>query len=108
MVTFRKRTVIDRLEIGQYPFLDKLFWKNPVIMWLSRHGLYTSSFPAAPFAVRAIEQKKKALAEGKGTGGRDDLMTKFLDAKKIHPDVVTDREVLAMALSMVFAGSETT
>lgn len=95
-------------KIGQYPFLDKLFWKNPVLMWLSRHGICDNSFPAVPFARRAMEQKARATAEGKLRDRKEDFMTRFLDAKKLHPDEFTDKQVLAMALSMIFAGSETT
>lgn len=77
-------------------------------MWLSRRGWYDDSFPAVPFAKRAMEQRQRDAEEGKVRKGKADLLTKFLEAKDLHPDVVTDKEVLAMALSMVFAGSETT
>jgi cytochrome P450 len=90
------------------PILDKLLLKNPIIMWLSRYGLYDNSFPAVPFARKAMEQKTKAQKEGMPERQVEDFLTKFLRAKELHPDVMTDREVLAMALSMVFAGSETT
>lgn len=100
--------LLTRKKTGQMPIMDKLFWKNPLLMWLSRIGLYDNSFPAVPFAQRAMNQRLQAAAEGKVRQGKEDLLTKFLDAKVLHPDVVTDKEVLAMALSMVFAGSETT
>ncbi|KAK2785075.1 hypothetical protein FQN53_007968 [Emmonsiellopsis sp. PD_33] len=37
-----------------------------------------------------------------------DLMTKFLQAKEKHPDFMTDSQVLASAVSMINAGSDTT
>jgi cytochrome P450 len=91
------------------PILDKLFWKNPFFMWLSRHGLYDDTFPAVPFARKAMEQKRAYRTDKEDAKDRpEDLLTKFLQAKEAHPDVVGDKEVMAMALSMIFAGSETT
>jgi hypothetical protein len=89
------------------PILDKLFWKNPIVMWLSRYGLCDNTFPAVPFAKKAMSQRVKAEAEGKIQRSQEDFLAKFIQAKTLHPDVVGDQEVLAMALSMVFAGSET-
>ena len=91
------------------PILDKVFWKNPILMWLSRHGLYDDTFPAVPFAVAAMKQRTELTdPEKRSVKAHEDFLSKFLSAKKLHPDVVGDNEVLAMALSMVFAGSETT
>ena len=42
------------------------------------------------------------------SSGRADLLSMFLKAKKDRPDVMTDQRVLTMAISMAFAGSETT
>ncbi|KAK4065660.1 hypothetical protein Trihar35433_7780 [Trichoderma harzianum] len=94
--------------VGQMPILDKIFWKNPFFMWLSRHGLYDDTFPAVPFAVKAMRQRTDSDCKPSDTNGVPDLLSKFLNAKELHPDVVGDKEVLAMALSMIFAGSETT
>lgn len=90
------------------PILDKIFWKNPFFMWLSRHGLYDDTFPAVPFAVKAMRQRTDSDCKPSDTNGVPDLLSKFLSAKELHPDVVGNKEVLAMALSMIFAGSETT
>lgn len=38
----------------------------------------------------------------------EDLLSKFLAARRARPDFVTDRMVLTMAVSMAFAGSDTT
>lgn len=39
---------------------------------------------------------------------RDDLLSMFLKAKADHPDFFNDKRVLTMAVSMAFAGSDTT
>jgi cytochrome P450 len=90
------------------PILDKVFWKNPLLMWLSRLGLWNNTFPAVPFAKRAMNQRTQKSERLDAPPAPQDLLSKFLQAKKEHPDFVTDKDVLAMALSMVFAGSETT
>jgi len=77
-------------------------------MWLSRPGLWNNTFPAVPFAKRAMNQRTQKSERLDAPPARQDLLSKFLQAKKEHPDFVTDKDVLAMALSMVFAGSETT
>ncbi|KFY06395.1 hypothetical protein V492_08054, partial [Pseudogymnoascus sp. VKM F-4246] len=40
--------------------------------------------------------------------GPPDLLSKFLTAQQTHPSTVTHKEVLTLAVSMAFAGSETT
>ncbi len=42
------------------------------------------------------------------TAGRADLLSMFLKAKNERPDFFNDERVLTMAVSMTFAGSETT
>lgn len=85
------------------PILDKIFWKNPIFMWLSRYGLYDDTFPAVPFAMKAMAQRDRD-----DEGRLQDLLAKFLQSKETYPQVVGDREVLALAISMVVASSETT
>jgi cytochrome P450 len=81
-------------------------------MWLGQYGLYNSTFPAVPFAKKAIRNRlAKPIRTGEDIAQsrpREDLLSKFLKAKIQHPDIMTDKEVLGMCLSMIFAGSETT
>jgi cytochrome P450 len=88
--------------------LDYIRWKNPVTMWLSRHGYWDNSNPAVPFAVSHMQQRIRAEQEGKPQREQKDLLAKFMEAHKQRPEVVTQKEVLAMCLTMIFAGSETT
>ena len=98
--------------IGQMPWLDKIYIKNPILLWLNRHGYFNGSpNPAVPWALkrqvaRNKEREKRNLSHS--NEGRVDLIDKFLQAKEDHPDTITDREILGLGLSMVFAGSETT
>lgn len=52
-------------------------------------------------------ESNRALGKEESTG-RADLLSMFLKAKTDRPDFMTDDRVLTMAVSMAFAGSETT
>lgn len=71
------------------------------------------TFPVVTFAQAHMDER---LEEIKACGkrvtaaaiGRGDLLSMFLQAKDDRPDFFNDRQVLTMAVSMAFAGSETT
>ncbi|KAH9832402.1 putative Cytochrome-P450 family protein [Teratosphaeria destructans] len=101
--------------IGQMPFLDLIFHKNPIKLQLQRWGFNNTVFPVTKFALdqaadRVAEMEKikqdglVKLENGRGV----DLLTKFTQAQHDHPEFMTDRQVLASCTSMIFAGSETT
>ncbi|KAL4803800.1 hypothetical protein BDV18DRAFT_153642 [Aspergillus unguis] len=104
--------------IGQMPWLDKLFWKNPVFDWLQKWGLVDNSHPVAVFARERMAERmaadfsKPSNAElslaSSSPATKEDLLTKFMKASKDRPDFMTEKRVLTMAVSMAFAGSETT
>src|SRR6266536_5643397 len=86
------------------PSLDLLFWKNPILLWLGRHGYAHSPTPTVSFAVKAMKTRQQQVEKPP----REDLLARFLNAKRDHHDVVGDEDVLGMSLSMVNAGSDTT
>ncbi|KAL5601017.1 hypothetical protein BROUX41_005848 [Berkeleyomyces rouxiae] len=99
--------------IGQIPFLDLLFLKNPVYLKLSQWGLFDSTFPVARFARTRLAERVPSLTAPtlKPTASASttpDLLSKFLSAHSAHPDIMTPTLVQTMAVSMAFAGSETT
>ncbi|KAL1888639.1 hypothetical protein Sste5346_009431 [Sporothrix stenoceras] len=102
--------------IGQIPFLDLLFLKNPIYLKLSQWGLIDSTFPVAKFARARMAERLPDIAEGKGPilptkaekRPAADLLSKFMAAKEARPEFMTDTLVQTMAVSMAFAGSETT
>lgn len=92
------------------PFLDLLFLKNPLVLLLDKFGFKPLAFPVATFAKqRMAERFKEMEAQGieKGTA-KPDLLSMFLKAQNDRPEFMTDQRVLTMAVSMAFAGSETT
>ncbi|CAI4217434.1 unnamed protein product [Parascedosporium putredinis] len=68
--------------IGQIPFLDLLFLKNPIYLKLSQWGLLDSTFPVARFARDRMAERLPEL----GTGGKPAESTAILpvsDAKTL-------------------------
>ncbi|EKD16694.1 uncharacterized protein L3040_001435 [Drepanopeziza brunnea f. sp. 'multigermtubi'] len=101
--------------IGQIPVLDLFFLKNPLYLLAAKHGLVDATFPVAKFAQDRVAERfpkesgKSVLpsVEPK-TMSQPDLLSKFVKAKFDRPEFMTDSLVMTMAISMAFAGSETT
>ncbi|KAJ9132171.1 Cytochrome p450 [Pleurostoma richardsiae] len=105
--------------IGQIPILDRLLLKNPIYLKLSEWGILDATFPVARFAGARMAERLPEIDTGKGnilpTSERKpqekqspDLLSKFLAAREARPDFMSDTLVQTMAVSMAFAGSETT
>ena len=90
------------------PILDKITFKNPILMWFNRHGLLNIPSPIRPIVKRQLEDRAQ---HWKNSGGRPTdrelLSDKFLLAKKEHPEQ-TEFDPLGHSVAMVIAGSETT
>ncbi|KAE9363577.1 cytochrome P450 [Stipitochalara longipes BDJ] len=92
-------------KTGQMPWTDYLFVKNPVRAWL--FGAKTA--PIAQFArdrlgERLYQNEKKAESAKQPR----DFLTRFLEAKTTHPDIVDDKQVFSYTVTNMFAGSDTT
>lgn len=102
----------DALQIGQIPFLDRLLLKNPLYLKLSQWGLTDATFPVARFARARMAERLPGLAGDvlptKASPQQPDLLSKFLAAQEARPEFMSDELVQTMAVSMAFAGSETT
>ncbi|TVY78358.1 Cytochrome P450 monooxygenase andK [Lachnellula suecica] len=106
--------------VGQIPFLDLLLLKNPLYLLAAKYGLIDATFPVARFAQQRMAERypKEAKPTSKDpvlptsspspTPAQPDLLSKFMAAKHARPDFMTDSLVMTMAVSMAFAGSETT
>lgn len=99
------------------PWVDKLFLKNPLILLLDRLGVKMTAFPITTFARTRMSERLSEISDNHASSGgkeessppgRADLLSMFLKAKDDRPDFMTSERVLTMAVSMAFAGSETT
>lgn len=97
------------------PSLDLLFLKNPIVLLLDKAGFKPLAFPITKFAKARMSERLSEMQNqvdkvppGASTPGRGDLLSMFLKAQSQRPEFMTDQRVLTMAVSMAFAGSETT
>ncbi len=94
--------------------LDLLFLKNPLLRFLDKYNIKSFTSPVVTFAKARMSERLAEAAAQKASGfptittGRDDLLSMFLKAKEDRPRFFHDGRVLTMAVSMAFAGSETT
>lgn len=86
-------------------------------MKLSQLGVFDGTFPVARFArarmaERLIPELKPESGHSSNTDMshmmKQDLLSKFIAAREARPEFMTDALVQTMAVSMAFAGSETT
>ncbi|KAL2021696.1 hypothetical protein VTK56DRAFT_6788 [Thermocarpiscus australiensis] len=117
IVAYLTKLFLYVAPIGQIPILDRFFLKNPIYLKLSEWGLLDATFPVAKFARARMAERLPELENGappllptseKPAVKSPDLLSKFLAAREARPDFMTDTLVQTMAVSMAFAGSETT
>ena len=95
-------------QVNNLRWLDRILKKNPVLMWLGRHGLWNSVTATVPIALRQMDEKKRDITlVDENDKSRVDLLTKFLQAKIGNRNLIDDRAVLGLTLSTVNAGSGT-
>ncbi|KAK7420783.1 hypothetical protein QQX98_002587 [Neonectria punicea] len=96
-------------QVGQIPFLDLLLKKNPVKIWMAKHGLLNASNPVAEFAKSHIAERQREEESGEAKAvPRRDFLNRFKEARAKNPDFITEQLVLALTVANMFAGSDTT
>lgn len=98
--------------IGQIPILDLFLLKNPLYLLAAKYGFVNATFPVARFAQDRMAERYPADKDAESAvpthSSQPDLLSKFVQAKHDRPEFMTDSLVMTMAVSMAFAGSETT
>ena len=96
--------------IGQMPILDQFLKKNPVQRFLEWAEISVPTFATVIFAKKRIAERLETdpayIPRKKGM--REDLLTQMMESSKKFPNVLTDKMVLAQAVSTAFAGSDNT
>jgi cytochrome P450 len=96
------------LQFSRMPILEKLTFKNPLLMWFNQHGLFNMRNPLLPIVKRQFTDRKQHWEDAEGyPTDREVLSDRLLVAKKEHPEN-TDFQPLQHSITMVVAGSETT
>lgn len=94
--------------------LDRLLLKNPILRLLDKYNIRSFTFPVVKFAQARMSERLSEIESQKlsptpnPSNTRGDLLSMFLKAKHSNPHFFNDSRVLTMAVSMAFAGSETT
>ncbi|KAL9011759.1 MAG: hypothetical protein Q9173_003423 [Seirophora scorigena] len=109
-------TFLDKQKVGQIPVLDLFLLKNPILRMLDRFDLNPFTSAVAKFAQARIGEWVGGIHTAKTSGhganttlaDRGDLLSMFLKATAEQPGFFYDGRVLVMAVSMAFAGSDTT
>lgn len=96
------------LQIGQIPFLDNLFIKNPIKIWLVKYGFLNSSAPVAEFARKHLTERQLEEASDTPKAPRRDFLNRFKEAHSKDPEFITEQLVLALTVANMLAGSDTT
>lgn len=99
------------LKAGHIPAVYLFIRHNPIWLWLERkEWISSSSFAGVPFAIKHMRERLKRYAADaeKNAGHREDILDRFLKARQDRPEIVTEREVLGLSLSIMIAGSEPT
>lgn len=81
-------TRLGAWQVGQMPWLDKLFHKNAIISFLS--GLFSTPTvsPVLKFALDQIANRKiERHDHPEKKSERRDFMARFLDIKDANPDI---------------------
>jgi cytochrome P450 len=89
------------LQIGQIPWLDHFFDKNPI------YHLGPAVFgPSITFALEKLAIRRKETDKGPGDKPND-MLDMYLEAQKQYPDIVDEQTLLAYLMANVAAGSDT-
>ena len=103
------------MQVGQIPFLDRLFLKNPLRLFASQIGLISSNTPVATFARSRIAARQdvehadeKPTSSSEGNVARRDFLSRFTEAHYKDPEFISRERILALTVANMFAGSDTT
>ncbi|CAG9998296.1 unnamed protein product [Clonostachys byssicola] len=100
--------------VSQMPSLDYVIRKNPVYLWLQRQGLFrTAPGKAVVFASKHQSERRRKFENRKAREAETDVesdmtLTDRLLLATEQKQNMGDKELLAMGLSLVAGGSDTT
>ncbi|OQD65538.1 hypothetical protein PENPOL_c006G06945 [Penicillium polonicum] len=91
-------------KIGQMPWLDYLFIKNP----LKRLFGGGSTGAVARFARARLDERLNQKSTPPVANKQKDFLDLFLEARNEHPNIVNDNQIFSYTISNMNAGSDTT
>lgn len=100
--------------VGQNPWWDYLFVKNPVKLFLESKDLWPATPNAAIIKFAIARQKEVAASPSKDTESMlpekhgVNFLQRFLQSQEKNKDFLTDDRITAMCASLIIAGSDST
>ncbi|KAJ6149758.1 hypothetical protein N7471_000957 [Penicillium samsonianum] len=91
-------------KVGQMPWLDYLFIKNPLRSFFGGG----STGAVARFARARLDERLNQKSMSPVASTHKDFLDRFLEAKNEHPTIVDDNQVFSYTISNMNAGSDTT
>jgi cytochrome P450 len=86
--------------MGAMPWLDNLLLKNPLLLMLLR-----IPNPLVDFASERVQARLQSEEEAPD---KPDFLSRFIDAQKQYPDVVSELQLITYATTNMLAASDTT
>ncbi|RFU24689.1 hypothetical protein B7463_g11642, partial [Scytalidium lignicola] len=103
-----KRMVDWFLYTSRVTIIDQLTLKNPIFLWLNKHGWFDPPNPFMPILKHQFFERQEHWKGIKGRpADRDTLNDLFLKTQQEHPEV-TDFRPITHSMSVVGAGVEAT
>lgn len=88
------------------PDLDRVFLKNPVLLWMNKHNIGQGSAPVVAFSKKRMDARRdKPVAQDSTTR---DFLSRFQEAHEKYPEFVGEINLTALTVANMFAGSDTT
>ena len=108
----RLRTLLyfadPRCQLSRMPLLDHLTFKNPLLLWLQKRGMFLLENPLTRIVHNHFQERKQVWQSKRdqSTDGKT-LSDHFLTAERDNAGKIEFRAE-GMAFGMIVAGSETT
>lgn len=90
--------------VSQIPFLDYVFDKNPVCKFFGPPGFATIT----QISLRHLLDRYAGKDGSYHDSSQPDYLDHFIEAKKLHPDIVDDAQIISYLMINMIAGADTT
>ncbi|ETS74955.1 hypothetical protein PFICI_13439 [Pestalotiopsis fici W106-1] len=90
--------------VAQMPFLDYIFDKNPVCKFFGPPGFATIT----QISIRHLLDRYAGKDGSYHDASQPDYLDHFIEAKKLHPDIVDDAQIISYLMINMIAGADTT
>ena len=96
----------DASQLSKMPWLDRVTYKNPILLWLNRKGLVQYPNPFEPLVHRQFVERQKFWQDTNGRpSDREMILDVLLRIQKEHPEI-PDFQPIMHSFSIIGGASE--